>query len=107
MNEIVLAVLGSGVISTIISCIFQYLSDKKAKQAHLDEKIQLLEKGISLLLLSALKRDGNDLRKKGNISKNDYDSFEATYKAYKALDGDGWADGIKAKVDALERDCTD
>ena len=97
MNEIVLAVLGSGVISTIISCIFQIINEKKSKRS-------MFENGMSLLLLSSLKRDGKDLIAQGKMTKAEYDSFEATYKAYKSLGGDGWADGIKAKVDALERD---
>lgn len=100
MNDIVLAVLGSGVISTIISCLFQYLNDRKSKQTQLEE-------GMSLLLLSSLKRDGKELLAQGEMTKNEYESFNATYKAYKALGGDGWADGIKAKVDALERDLED
>ena len=98
--EIILAVLGSGVISTIISCVFQYINQKKNKQTQLEE-------GMSLLLLSSLKRDGKELLAQGKVSKNDYDSFCATYNAYKALGGDGWADGIKAKIDTMERSFED
>lgn len=98
--EIILAVLGSGVISTIISCVFQYINQKKNKQTQLEE-------GMSLLLLSSLKRDGKELLAQGKVSKNDYDSFCATYNAYKALGGDGWADGIKAKIDIMERSFED
>ena len=98
--QIILAVLGSGVISTIISCVFQYINQKKSKQTQFEE-------GMSLLLLSSLKRDGKELLAQGKVSKNDYDSFIATYNAYKALGGDGWADGIKAKIDNMERDCND
>lgn len=98
--QFILAILGSGVISTIISCIFQYINQKKSKQTQ-------FEVGMSLLLLSTLKRDGKELLAQGKVSKNDYDSFDAMYKAYKALDGDGWADGIKVKVDNMERDCND
>ena len=98
--QIILAVLGSGVISTIISCVFQYVNQKKNKQTQLEE-------GMSLLLLSSLKRDGKELLAQGKVSKNDYDSFCATYNAYKALGGDGWADGIKAKIDTMERSFED
>lgn len=94
--ELAVAVLGSGVLSTIISCLFQMRSDKK-------KKLDKFETGMCLLLLSSLKRDGNDLIAKGKVSKNEYDSFEATYNAYKALGGDGWADSVKAQIDALEK----
>lgn len=98
--DLILAILGSGVISTIISCVFQYVNQKKNKQTQLEE-------GMSLLLLSSLKRDGKELLAQGKVSKNDYDSFCATYNAYKALGGDGWADGIKAKIDTMERSFED
>ena len=98
--EIILAVLGSGVISTIISCIFQIINEKKSKRTQFEE-------GMSLLLLSSLKRDARDLILQGSISKNDYDSFMATYKAYKTLGGDGWADSVKEEVVTLRKNYKD
>ena len=95
--DVAIAVLGSGVISTLISCLFQMRSDKK-------KKLDKFEEGMRLLLLSALKRDGKDLIAEGRVSKNDYDSFVAMYNAYKSLEGDGWADGVKSTVDSLEKD---
>ena len=94
--EIVIAILGSGVISTLISCLFQWRSDKK-------KKLDKFENGMSLLLLSAMKQTGKAILADGTVSKSDYDSFCATYNAYKSLGGDGWADGIKSQVDALEK----
>lgn len=100
MTEIIIALLGSSVLASVISGIFQLINNRKSKQNQLEE-------GMSLLLLSSLKRDGKELLAQGKVSKNDYDSFCATYNAYKALGGDGWADGIKAKIDNMERDCND
>lgn len=101
--EILLGFLGSSVIGTLISCIFQYVNKKKDRQEEILLKQKDLENGLSLILLSTLKRDGNDLKEQGNVSKADYDAFMATYKAYKSLGGDGWADGIRDKVEGLER----
>ena len=98
--EIILAVLGSGVISTIISCVFQIINEKKSKRTQFEE-------GMSLLLLSSLKRDARDLILQGSISKNDYDSFMATYNAYKTLGGDGWADSVKDEVVTLRKNYKD
>ena len=92
--------MGSGVISTIISCIFQIINEKKSKRTQFEE-------GMSLLLLSSLKRDARDLILQGSISKNDYDSFLATYNAYKALGGDGWADSVKNEVVTLRKNYKD
>ena len=94
--EIVIAILSSGVISTLISALFQYHSDKK-------KKLDKFEEGMRLLLLSAMKMTGKAILADGTVSKSDYDSFCATYDAYKSLGGDGWADGIKKQVDALEK----
>lgn len=94
--EVVIAILGSGVISTLISCLFQIHSDKK-------KRLDKFEEGMSLLLLSAMKTSGKAILADGTVTKNDYDSFCATFNAYKSLGGDGWADGIKKQVDALEK----
>ena len=102
--EIILGFLGSGAVGTLISCVFQYFNKKKDKQIEILMKQKDLEKGMSLLLLSTLKRDGDELKKKGKVSKADYDAFMETYKAYKALGGDGWADGVKAQIEKLDTD---
>lgn len=98
--EIVIAILGSGVISTLISCLFQMHSDRK-------KKLDRFEEGMRLLLLSAMKMTGKGILKDGTVTKSDYDSFCAMYNAYKSLDGDGWADGIKSQVDNLEKTIED
>lgn len=100
MNELVIAVLSSGVISTLISCLFQYLNNRK-------QKLTKFEKGIRLLLLSDIRESGKKLLDQGKITREEYAVFEAKYIAYKDLGGDGWADGVKSKVDALERDFED
>ena len=105
--ELVLGILGSGVLSTLISCIFQARRDKKQEISKFKEGMNKLEKGLGLVLLSTLKRDGDILKAQGNISKNEYDSFEATYQAYKSLGGDGWADDVRAEVEALEKNLND
>lgn len=98
--EITIAILGSSVLATIISGVFQIINNRKNKTTK-------LEQGMSLLLLASIKADGKQLTEQGKVSKDDYDAFCAKYHAYKSLGGDGWADGIKAKVDILERDFDD
>ena len=95
--EITVAILGSSVLATIISGIFQYVNHRKSKTTK-------LENGISLLLLSAIIQDGKKLSEQGKVSKKEYDIFCAKYDSYKSLGGDGWADSIKNKVDTLEID---
>ena len=98
--EITMAILGSSVVATIISGIFQLLNNRKNKASK-------LEYGMCLLLLSSIRQDGKRLIDQGTVSREEYQIFCAEYDAYKALGGDGWADGVKAKVDALELDFND
>ena len=98
--ELVLGILGSGVISTIISCIFQTVNNKK-------QKLGRFEEGMKLLLLSDVRANGKKLIEQGKVTREEYAIFNASYQAYKDLGGDGWADGVKAKVDILERDFED
>lgn len=98
--ELVLGILGSGVISTLISCIFQIVNNKK-------QKLGRFEEGMKLLLLSDVRANGKKLIEQGKVTREEYAIFNASYQAYKDLGGDGWADGVKAKVDILERDFED
>ena len=100
MNEIVVAVLSSSVLASLISGIFQYINNKKNKQ-------DKMEVGIRLLLLATIRQEGDRLCQKGKISRDEYHAFFASYDAYKALGGDGWADGVRDKINMLERDFTD
>lgn len=98
--ELVLGILGSGVISTIISCVFQTMNNKK-------QKLGRFEEGMKLLLLSDVRANGKKLIEQGKVTREEYAIFNASYQAYKDLGGDGWADGVKTKVDLLERDFED
>jgi hypothetical protein len=98
MEGIVLAIIGSGMFSGVLATLISTINSNKQKKKENTEK---LEVGLRLILLSTLKRDGNDLINKGSISKEDYEAFLASYNAYKALDGDGWADKVLKQVSEL------
>ena len=99
-TQIIIAVLSSGVLSTIIGCIFQIWNNRK-------KKLNKLEEGICLLLLSDIRQTGKKLIEQGKVTREEYAVFNASYQAYKELGGDGWADGVKASVDNLKRDFED
>ena len=99
-KDFILAVLGSGVLSTLISCIFQLWNNRK-------KKLGKLEEGMRLLLLSDVRAMGKKLIDQGSVTREEYAVFNASYDAYKELGGDGWADGVKHNVDNLKRDFED
>lgn len=99
-KELIIAVLSSGVLSTLISCIFQLWNNRK-------KKLGKLEEGMRLLLLSDVRAMGKKLIDQGSVTREEYAVFNASYDAYKELGGDGWADGVKSNVDMLKRDFED
>ena len=98
--QLTLAILGSGALSTLISCIFQLWNNRK-------KKLGKLEEGMRLLLLSDVRAMGKKLIDQGSVTREEYAVFNASYDAYKELGGDGWADGVKHNVDNLKRDFED
>ena len=99
-KEIIIAALSSGVLSTIIGCVFQLWSNRK-------KRLNKLEVGMRLLLLSDVRTMGKKLIDQGSVTREEYAVFNASYDAYKELGGDGWADGVKHNVDNLKRDFED
>lgn len=99
-KDFIIAILGSGVLSTLISCIFQLWNNRK-------KKLGKLEEGMRLLLLSDVRAMGKKLIDQGSVTREEYAVFNASYVAYKELGGDGWADGVKHNVDNLKRDFED
>jgi hypothetical protein len=104
MKEIIIAIIGSGLLSGAMASIISAISTKQAKKK---DDTQKLEIGLKLLLLSSLKRDGRDAINHKTISKDDYEAFLASYNAYKALGGDGWADKVLKQVSELPVDLSD
>lgn len=98
MKDIIIAIISSGLLSGAFATIVSTINANKQKKK---ENTQKLEVGLRLILLSTLKRDGKDAITKGSISKEDYEAFLASYNAYKALDGDGWADKVLKQVSEL------
>lgn len=98
MKDIIIAIIGSGLLSGGLATVVNTLANKKREKT---ENTKNLETGLRLILLYTLKRDGRDAIQKGEISKEDYEAFLASYNAYKALDGDGWADKVFNQVGAL------
>ena len=101
MKDIVIAIISSGIFSGLLATVISTINANKQKKK--DNTLKL-EVGLRLILLSTLKRDGKDAITKGSISKEDYEAFCASYNAYKALDGDGWADKVFSQVQKLPVD---
>ena len=104
MRDIVIAILSSGILSGAVATLISVISAKKAKKRDNSVKIEV---GLRLILLSTLKRDGKEALQKCKIAKDDYEAFLASYNAYKALGGDGWADKVYNQIKKLPVDIDD
>ena len=98
MKDVVIAIISSGLLSGLLATVVTTISNKRNKEREDDKNLKI---GLRLILLSTLKRDGKDALQKGEITKEDYEAFLASYNAYKALDGDVWADKVFKQVGAL------
>lgn len=101
MKDIIIAIISSGLFSGAIAALISLISTRESAKRIRKESIEKIEEGLRLLLLSSMRRDGKEAIQKENISKEDYEAFKASYDAYKALGGDGWADKVKNQVDKL------
>lgn len=111
MKDVLIAIISSGLLSGALSALISALSTIKTRKAMKkfadDYDAKNLTEGLKLILLSNLKRDGREAIGNGDISKEDYESFLASYNAYKSLGGDGWADKVYEQVRKLPVDFND
>jgi len=96
MTAIVLAILGSAVLSACISGIFYYIAnkDKREEKDTYGLRIASLTKGLQMLLLGELERQANKYTDKMSITSEERKWFLETYEAYKNLGGNGYADDM-------------
>lgn len=94
MTEIVVAIIGSGALSTFISVLASRSARKK-------DAAKVIEDGLSFLLLAEIERRGERHIDRGEISTDDYAKFNDLCEVYKRLGGNGYATRIKEAVDEL------
>lgn len=103
MNEtIIVAILGSGVLSAVVSGVFNLIGTKKKKKSEEEKRLEALEKGVSLLLLGEMERKADKCIKKQSVTREEQKWFLELYEVYKIqLKGNGYAEGMKKDVDSL------
>ena len=93
--NIILAIIGSGILTTIINRIFSVI-DKK------NEKDNATVTGLRTLLMIDIRRLGEEYLSQGEISKDDLEDIINLWGVYHdKMGGNGYLDNIMAKVKAL------
>lgn len=90
-TAIIVAIIGSGVLTKLIDVWIEYRKSKKNP----------MKDGVRFCLLYALRTYGEDLVARGDITSLELSAFNEAYQTYKNLDGDGYADKLKKEVDNL------
>lgn len=94
--EILIAVLGSGALSAIISGIFGLIRDRRAKNDG-------VRAGVRQLLYDRIKSKGRDYIAAGEVSAEDLEDLIDAHKIYHdCLLGDGYLDCIMSEVKKLK-----
>lgn len=91
METIVIAVLGSGVISTIINCVFTTLRDNKANKRKENKETKALKHGVQQLMYDRIKYLCKTHINRGHIATNDLEDLDRMHSIYHdELDGNGY-----------------
>ena len=93
--NIVLAIIGSGVLTTIINRIFSIIDKRK-------EKDNATVTGLRTLLMIDIRKLGEGYLSQGEISKEDLEDIINLWRVYHdKMGGNGYLDNIMARVKAL------
>lgn len=94
--QIALALIGSSALSTLISCIFAYVTSRRKK----DDAVIV---GLRTLLYMHLKREGRAYIEAGEISSDDLEDFMKMHEVYHTgLGGNGFLDSVVKQVRSLK-----
>lgn len=85
-------VLGSGTITAVVTWLLTRIDKKGA-----------LNNAVRMSLLINLQGFGKEIVNRGYCSSLEYNQFCDAYEAYKALDGDGYADSLMAAIEKVNK----
>lgn len=93
--NIILAIIGSGVLTTIINRIFSIVDRKK-------EKDNTTVTGLRTLLMIEIRKLGEGYLSQGSISKDDLEDIINLWRVYHdKMGGNGYLDNIMGRVKLL------
>lgn len=95
MKEIIIAIIGSGAFSALISGGISLLNGRRKAKKGIDH-------AVSFLILGELERQFDKLIAKGHATRKDMKRFREVYDTYKSLGGDGYADDMLEAIKEME-----
>ena len=102
--SILLAVIGSGALSSLIGGIFTAISTRKASNNRKDQALVSLERGVCALLYDRIKHLCERHIARGEISVDDYNDLIRLHITYhNDLNGNGFLDHLMEAVEQLPK----
>lgn len=94
-EAIVIAILGSGALSTLVTCLFNYLQSKNKKEDG-------IQAGVRMLLYDRIKTRGKRYIAAGEITTEELNDLISMHKIYhNELGGNGFLDTLMSQVREL------
>lgn len=94
MKEIIIALIGSGILSTLITVI----TGRIAQKGRTDKDVR---HALKMLLYDQLKEEAQRLISAGEAEAEELEGWSEAFEAYKALGGDGFIDTLCTRVSVL------
>lgn len=92
--ELIIAIVGSGALSAVISGVFALINNRMKKN-------DAMSKGLRMALYFEFRTSALQKIAEGQITPDDLEAMIEGYNAYKALGGDGFCDELMRKCQQL------
>lgn len=94
LTQIIVAVLGSGALSTLTAITANAINDRKTK----DDDIRA---GVRMSLYYQFRDHALSIIREGEVDADDLQMLQETYDIYKRLGGDGFCDSLMTRCKSL------
>lgn len=94
MSDVIIAIIGSGAFTAIVTAIVNYLIHNK-------ESNELLNNGVKCLLGIQIRNQCENALKRGNISLEELEQIQEMNSTYKSLSGNGYVKVLMGKIENL------
>lgn len=94
MNEIAIAIVGSGAFTIIVNAVVELIKNAFGRKND-------TEKAVNFALLYAMQMYGERLVQKKCVDAEEIKQFQEMYALYKKRGGNGYADRLKKEVENL------
>ena len=101
--EILVAIIGSGVLSTLISCIFTAAANRRKAKAEANKEDEALVIAMRQLYYGRIKRHAKHYIAAGKITSEELEDIVEDHRIYHdVLGGNGYLDNLMSKVRGLD-----